>query len=56
MTNEATNPFYVIVTPEGQVVEAIGGYNRPDVFVDFLSKGLAKIKGETKVARVGEAR
>ena len=52
MTNEATNPFYVIVTPEGQVVEAIGGYNRPEVFVDFLSKGLAKTKGESKLAQV----
>ena len=38
----ATNPFYVVLTPDGEVLAGIGGYNEPPVFVDFLSKALER--------------
>ncbi len=41
---EQTNPFYVILSPDGKVVASIGGYNEPAVFQDFLTKGLEKAR------------
>ena len=42
MAQEATNPFYVVLTPEGKLVASMGGYNEPPVFLDFLTKALEK--------------
>ncbi|WP_165063568.1 protein-disulfide reductase DsbD family protein [Paludisphaera rhizosphaerae] len=50
---EQTNPFYVILTPEGKVVSSMGGYNEPPVFQDFLTKALDKARGASRVARAG---
>ncbi len=51
--NDDTNPFYVVVSPDGQVLGTTGGYREPDVFVDFLTRcstsWMAKAQG--KVAR-----
>ncbi len=51
---ETTNPFYVVLSPEGEVIDRIGGYNESRVFVDFLTKALGKAtqNGE-KVAQAG---
>jgi thiol:disulfide interchange protein len=43
LAKEATNPFYVVLTPEGEVLARMGGYNEPPVFVDFLSKALKRV-------------
>jgi thiol:disulfide interchange protein DsbD len=51
LAQEATNPFYVVLSPEGKVVASIGGYNEPNVFLGFLNKALEKSRGETKVAQ-----
>ncbi|WP_337177882.1 protein-disulfide reductase DsbD domain-containing protein [Paludisphaera sp.] len=51
LTAEQTNPFYVIMTPEGEVVASIGGYNEPPVFQDFLVKGLDKAQNGSRVAQ-----
>ncbi|OJW09435.1 MAG: hypothetical protein BGO49_12935 [Planctomycetales bacterium 71-10] len=48
---EQTNPFYVILTPDGKVVSSIGGYNEPPVFQDFLVKALDKARGASRVAQ-----
>ena len=48
LTNEVTNPFYVVLTPEGDVVARIGGYNEPPAFVGFLSKALDRFPAVTK--------
>ncbi|MDG3006227.1 protein-disulfide reductase DsbD family protein [Paludisphaera mucosa] len=53
---EQTNPFYVIMTPDGKVVSSIGGYNEPAVFQEFLTKALDKAQGGARVAQVGEPR
>lgn len=55
MTGEATNPFYVVLSPSGEVIDRIGGYNEPRVFVDFLTKALEKVPqaGGEKVAQAG---
>jgi thiol:disulfide interchange protein len=47
LAKEATNPFYVVLTPEGEVLARMGGYNEPPVFVDFLSKALEKFPAVT---------
>ncbi|WP_165244178.1 protein-disulfide reductase DsbD family protein [Paludisphaera soli] len=41
---EQTNPFYVILSPDGKVVASLGGYNEPAVFQDFLARGLEKAR------------
>ncbi|WP_165219425.1 protein-disulfide reductase DsbD family protein [Aquisphaera insulae] len=51
LAQEATNPFYVVLTPEGNVVSAMGGYNEPNVFVDFLTKALEKSRSTARVAQ-----
>ena len=50
LAQEATNPFYVVLTPEGKLVSSMGGYNEPPVFLDFLTKALEKSRGGTNVA------
>jgi thiol:disulfide interchange protein DsbD len=52
LAQEATNPFYVVLTPEGKLVAAKGGYNEPPVFLDFLTKALEKARGGTTVAQL----
>jgi thiol:disulfide interchange protein DsbD len=47
MTGEATNPFYVVLTPDGKIVDTIGGYRAPGVFAAFLKNGLTR-SGATK--------
>ncbi len=51
LAQEATNPFYVVLTPEGKLVSSMGGYNEPAVFLDFLSKALEKARGGTSLAQ-----
>jgi thiol:disulfide interchange protein DsbD len=55
---ETTNPFYVVLSPGGEVIDRIGGYNEPSVFIDFLNKALEKASRENgeKVARIDDAR
>jgi thiol:disulfide interchange protein DsbD len=48
---EATNPFYVVLAPDGTVLNRIGGYNEPPVFVDFLQKALQRLPEAVKLAR-----
>jgi thiol:disulfide interchange protein len=57
MAGESTNPFYVVLSPSGQVIDRIGGYNEPGVFVGFLNKALEKAShgGGEKVAQAGSA-
>jgi thiol:disulfide interchange protein len=43
LAKEASNPFYVVLSPTGEVTARIGGYNEIPDFVDFLSKALAKL-------------
>ena len=42
LTQEVTNPFYVVLSPTGEVLDKIGGYNEPRVFTEFLNKALEK--------------
>jgi thiol:disulfide interchange protein len=51
LANEATNPFYVVLSPSGEVLGKIGGYNEPPEFVDFLTKALAKLPENLKVTQ-----
>ena len=51
MAQEATNPFYVVLTPEGKLVSTIGGYNEPSVFLDFLAKALEKASDGMSLAQ-----
>jgi thiol:disulfide interchange protein len=47
LAKEATNPFYVVLTPEGEVLGRMGGYNDPPIFVDFLNKALDRFPAVT---------
>jgi thiol:disulfide interchange protein len=51
LANEATNPFYVVLSPSGEVLGRIGGYNEPPVFVEFLTKALAKLPNPLNVTQ-----
>jgi len=51
LAKEATNPFYVVLSPSGEVLARIGGYNEPPVFVEFLTKALEKLPEGMKMAR-----
>jgi thiol:disulfide interchange protein DsbD len=52
LTQEATNPFYVVLSPEGKLVASMGGYNEPPVFLNFLDRSLEKVRGEMSVAQL----
>ena len=51
LAGEATNPFYVALSPDGKVLGAIGGYRTPAVFADFLNRSLAKNDVSSKVVQ-----
>jgi thiol:disulfide interchange protein DsbD len=50
---EASNPLYVILAPDETLLGSKGGYIKPELFVEFLGKGLAKNKSGVKT--VGDA-
>jgi thiol:disulfide interchange protein DsbD len=55
LAKEATNPFYVVLSPTGGVLGRIGGYNEPPVFVDFLTKALEKLPAGVRMAGAGSS-
>jgi thiol:disulfide interchange protein len=55
LAQEATNPYYVVLSPDGDVLGRIGGYNEPPVFVDFLTKALGKLPEAVKVTQAESA-
>jgi thiol:disulfide interchange protein len=50
LTGATTNPYYVILTPDGKVLGAKGGYYEPSEFQAFLNEGLKQFGGNTEVA------
>ncbi len=58
LTNEPTNPLYVVLYPDGSVVGVLGGYREPNEFVDFLTRTFDKYTGSTsgKVAQAEGSR
>ena len=56
MLNNNSIPYYVVVTPDGKVIDAKAGYNEVPVFAEFLNKALAKHKGDVKVAQGDSSR
>jgi thiol:disulfide interchange protein DsbD len=52
LAQEATNPFYVVISQDGKLVSSLGGYNEPAVFRDFLVKALDKARGTMSLARM----
>jgi thiol:disulfide interchange protein DsbD len=55
LAQEATNPYYVVLSPDGEVLARIGGYNEPPKFVEFLTKALEKLPEEVKVTQFESA-
>lgn len=51
LVKETTNPFYVALSPTGEILGTIGGYREPSVFVKFLKDALDKHNGTGQVAR-----
>ncbi len=49
----ASNPFYIVLSPSGEVIEKIGGFREPPVFREFLRKALEKFPETVKVAQAG---
>ncbi|RUL88564.1 protein-disulfide reductase DsbD family protein [Tautonia sociabilis] len=54
LTQQSTQPLYVVLTPEGEVVSAEGGYIEPGPFVSFLDGALAKFSEVARTAAAGE--
>ncbi len=46
MLNTNSIPYYVVITPDGKVIDTVAGFNEAPVFADFLKKALAKTKDE----------
>ncbi len=54
LTGDITTPSYVVLTPDGKVLDAIGGFREPPVFVSFLEGALAKFRAEpARIAAAG---
>ena len=53
LTDEATNPNYVIVDPDGKVLAKAGGKMAPETFLAFMNDALKRFKGAGKVAQAG---
>ena len=51
MAQETTNPFYVVLSPNGEVIGKIGGYDEPRVFTEFLNKALEKLPQEARITQ-----
>ncbi len=51
IAQETTNPIYVVMSADGQVLERIGGYNEASVFVGFLSRSLNKFQSVKVVSK-----
>jgi len=49
IAQEATNPIYVVMDADGNVLERVGGYNEPAAFAAFLNRALGKFS-PTKMA------
>ncbi len=56
LAHEATNPIYVALAPDGNVLATIGGKRSPWAFIGFLNKALAKHQDSRKVAQAGPSR
>jgi thioredoxin-related protein len=50
LSKDVTNPIYVALGPDGQLLGRQGGYIPPDAFVNFLTKALDKLPPDMKVA------
>jgi thiol:disulfide interchange protein len=48
LAQEQTNPIYVVLSPSGELLNRIGGYREPEVFVNFLTKSLDKVASASK--------
>jgi len=48
LAQEQTNPIYVVLSPSGELLNRIGGYNEPKAFVDFLVTALSHFAGNAK--------
>ena len=53
LAKETTQPFYVALSPEGNLLSAKGGYIEPAVFLGFLDMALEKVPKDAKVADTG---
>jgi thiol:disulfide interchange protein len=51
LANANTNPSYVVLSPDGDVLATTGGLVEAPVFVNFLSKALEKLSTADKVAQ-----
>lgn len=56
IAQEATNPIYVVMTAEGTVLDRIGGYNEPGIFVDFLARAQSKFTSAGTSSKVASNR
>ncbi len=55
LAQEQTNPIYVVLSPNGELLNRIGGYREPPVFVEFLTKALKKLPTSGETTRAGSA-
>lgn len=53
LTNDATNPFYVVLSPAGKVLGTKGGLMSPDDFIGFLKQSLDQRADNARIAQSG---
>ena len=45
-----SNPLYVMMTPDGEILGQKGGYVEPDAFVSFIDSGLSRFEERKKTS------
>ncbi|WP_435016953.1 protein-disulfide reductase DsbD domain-containing protein [Tundrisphaera sp. TA3] len=53
LTDEATNPNYVVVDAEGRFIGKMGGWNSPGDFIAFLNDALTRARQTASLGRPG---
>ncbi len=51
LAQENTNPFYVVLNPDGKILARQSGASEPNVFADFLQSALERYHGTKQVAQ-----
>ncbi|WP_145269951.1 protein-disulfide reductase DsbD family protein [Tautonia plasticadhaerens] len=54
LTDESTQPLYVVMTPDGEVVSSKGGLIERPEFISFLDRALAEYSEIARTAQAGE--
>lgn len=53
LTQSATTPLYAVLSPDGGLIDQLGGVKEPQVFKEFLTRALEKLPKHAEVVQTG---